>query len=295
MKHTIIVLLACWAAPAMAQDLPVQLSDGATWTITAEHTRQAEGMGEAQNWSLTTVKRLTWHAGGKGKPDTLTVTPVSAVPGAGSPPELAAARSLAIPATLVVSESLAPVEVVNRAEVRAEFLRLVPNASKSSIELIDASSTAMIASELATASRGQGFGLKLKRPVSADTSMPNPLGGPALRAIETAELAYFDDKRGRAVIKWRQELDPDSFKASTVAMLTAMGKDKVDPAKLEKARAAFATATMTNRAQCLFEIDIRTGLARRGDCELNNEVTVQGKTTKVYEHWTISQTEPGPA
>jgi hypothetical protein len=263
MKHTFIVLLACCTTPAMAQDLPVQLSDGATWTITAEHTRQAEGMGEAQNWSLTTVKRLTWHAGGKGKPDTLTVAPLSAIPGAGSPVELAAARSLAIPATVVVGESLAPAEIVNRDEVRAEFLRLVPNASKASLDLVDASSKAMIVSELATASRGQGFGLKLKQPVSADASMPNPLGGPALRATETAELAYFDSKRGRAVIKWSQALDPDSFKASTMVLLASMAKARVDPVKIEDARAAFATATMMNRTECLYEIDIRTGLARR--------------------------------
>jgi len=114
-----------------------------------------------------------------------------------------------------------------------------------------------------------------------------------VRAIETAELADFDKTRGRAVIKWRQALDPDSFKASTVAMLAAMANGKVEPAKIAEARAALATAKMTSQTECLYEIDIHTGLARRGDCQVNNEVSVQGKTQRVSEHWTISQTEPG--
>ena len=295
MKSIIVLICACLATPALAQDLPVSLSDGATWSITAEHTRSAEGMGPTRNWSLTTVKRFTWHAGGKGKPDTLTVTPVSAVPGAGSPPELAAARSLAIPATLVVDESLAPGDVVNRDEVRSEFLRIAPGAAKDFPDLVDVSSKAMIASELATASRGQGFGLKLKQPVSADISMPNALGGPAMRGVETVELAAFDKKSGRAVIKWRQALDPESFKESAQAMMLGMAKNKVDPAKIEEARVAFQTASMTNEADCLYEIDIRTGLALRGECDMDSAVTMQGKTQKVSERWVISQTLPGPS
>jgi hypothetical protein len=293
MKSAVLLFLSILAGPAVAQDLPVSLPDGASWTLTAEHTRRAEGMGEALNWSLTTTKRLTWHAGRRGKPATLTVTPISAVAGEGSPPEIARARSLAIPATLTVDESLAPGEVVNRDEVRAEFLRLVPDAANGAPAMIDVSSKAMIASELATASRGQGFGLKLNQPISADASMPNPLGGPALRAVETVELASFDKERGRAVIKWRQALDPGSFKASIAAMLAAMAKDKANPAKIEDARATLETATMTNRTECLYEIDIRTGLASRGDCQIDTGVTVQGKSQKVSEHWTISQTEPG--
>lgn len=293
MKLKIATLLVCCAMPAKAQDLPVRLADGASWTITAEHSRRAEGMGQAQNWSLTTVKRLTWHAGGKGKPDTLTVTPLSSVAGADSAPEVATARSLGIPATLVVDKSLAPREVVNRDETRAEFRRLVPNAPQDQANLIDSAIKAMIASELAMASRGQGFGLKLKQPLSSEGSLPNPLGGPAVRAIETAELAGFDGKHGRALIEWRQSVDPESFKASTAAILTSMAKDKVDPAKIEKARAAFSTASLTNETTCLYEIDIQTGLARRGDCVTKSAVSMQGKTQIVSEHWTLSQTEPG--
>lgn len=295
MKHLIIALAACCATPAMSQDLPVRLADGATWTITAERSRHVEGSADVQSWTLTTVKRLTWHAGVNGKPDTLTVTPVSAVAGEGSPAGLAAAQSLAIPATLVVNESLAPGEVVNLDEVRAEFLRLVPSAQGASTDLINAGARAMIAVELGSVSHGQGLGLKLKRPVSADTGIPDPFGGPPLRAIETAELVGFDSRHGRAVVKWRQALDLESFRASTVALLDSVTKAEADPAKIAEARAAFAAASMTSEATCLYEIDIRTGLARRGDCQLDYAVTMKGKSQRVTDHWTISQTEPGPA
>lgn len=293
MRHAAAILLACFVTPAVAQIAPIRLPDGATWTITAEHTRRAEGAGQAQNWSLTTVKRLTWHAGGNGKPNTLTVTPVSAVPGAGSSPEVAIGRSLAIPAVLVVDQSLTPGDVVNRDEVRAEFRRLVPSAPKDSTDLIDAATKAMIASELVIASRAQGLELQLKKPRSAEIGMPNPLGGQPLRATEIVQVEAVDIKNGRAVVKWRQALDPESFKASAAAILTTMAQGKVEPAKIEAARAAFATASMINETECFYEIDLPTGLARRGECFVDFAVNLSGKTQKASDHWVISQTMPG--
>jgi hypothetical protein len=293
MKHAIAILLACCATPAMAEDLPVTLANGATWTLTAEHTRSTEGGNKPQNWSLTTVKRLTWHAGDKRKPDTLTVTPISAVAGAGSPPEVATARSLAIPATLVVDESLVPGEVVNKAEVRAEFARLIPSAATASPELVDASSRAMIASELGTVSRAQGLALKLGELVSVEVEMPNPLGGPPLRGVESALLESFDKPTGRAVVQWRQALDPASVKESTAGMLLSMAKGKVDPAKIEEARAVFATAAIQNETACRHEIDIPSGLTLKAECDTTNTVTLQGKTQRVADRWIISQTLPG--
>jgi hypothetical protein len=295
MKYAIAILFACCAAPAAGQDLPVRLADGATWTITAEHSRSTDGGARAQNWSLTTVKRLTWRAGRKKGPATLTVTPVSAIAGPGSPPEVATGRSLAIPATLEVDESLTPGAVVNRDQVRAEFVRLVPNASAASAEMIDASTKAMIASEVATVSRAQGLALKLGEPLSAEIEMPNPLGGPPLRGVESAKLESFDKSTSRAVVNWRQALNPDSFKESTAGMLLAMAKGKVDPAKIEEARTAFATAAMQNETACRHEIDILSGLTLKAECDTTNVITMQGKTQRVVEHWLITQTLPGPA
>ncbi|MDB5424039.1 MAG: hypothetical protein JWQ29_1455 [Phenylobacterium sp.] len=287
----IIILLTCLATPAIAADFPVSLADGATWTITAEHTQRAEGAGEAHNWSLKTIKQLTWHAGAGGKPATLTVTPVSAVPGENSPAEVAAGRSLAIPATLTVDESLAPGEIQNRAEVRAEFIRLVPKAAGAADKLIEASAAAMIASELGIASRGQGFAsLKPGQAVSAPVDLPNPFGGPPLRGIQSVKLSAPSKTSSRAVIEWRQTVDPNALKGIFATIVNS-----VEPAKRDEARAAFATASLTNDTVCFYEIDIPTGLARRGECYVDVVVSMQGKTQKSSDRWVISQTMPGTA
>jgi hypothetical protein len=249
-------------------------------------------MGQAQNWGLTTVKRLTWHAGAKDQPATLTVTPVSSTAAPGSPPEVATARSFAIPATLVVDEGLTPGPVVNKDEVRAAFSKLIPDATKIPAAMIDASTRAMIASELVVVSHAQGLTLKQGKTISADIDMPNPIGGPPMRAVETARLDSFDKKAGRAVVQWRQVLDPAAFKASTMGMLLAMTKNKLSPEKIEEARAAFADAAMQNETVCHHEIDLPTGLAVKVECNLTSLTTVQGKTQRVTEHWAVAQTLP---
>lgn len=294
-RISVAILLACAASPAMAQELPVTLKDGATWTITAEHTRSGEGLGPMHNWGVATVKRLTWHAGDKNRPATLTVVPVSAKALPGSPAEIATARSLAIPATLAVDEGLVPGPVLNRDEVRAEFARIAPGAAGASAAIIDASTKAMIASELGMTSHAQALPLKIGQPISAEIDMPNPLGGPPLRGVESASLESLDRGSGRAVVMWRQVLDPAAFKASVRGMLAAMAKGKLSPEKIEEARKAFADASTESQTVCRHEVDIHTGLAVKTECDMTMATTMQGKTQRVSEHWTVTQSPPEPA
>ena len=296
MKSILIsILLTSLGASAFAADLPVKLRDGASWTISAEHTRSAEGDAQSQNWGLKTVKRLTWHAGGKAGLGTLVVTPVSAEALPGSPPEVAQARSFPITATVAVDDALMPGPVLNRDEVRAAFIKLLPEAATQSSAVVDASAKAMIASELTMVSRAQGLSLEPGKTLSADGEMANPLGRVPMRAVETAKLESLDKKSGRAVVQWRQALDPEAFKASSEAMLLNMGKDKISPEKLAEARAVFASASMQTETTCRHEIDIRTGLAAAVECRASSTITVQGKTQHVEEHWLITQTKPEPA
>jgi hypothetical protein len=291
MKLKIAALIACCATSAMAQTSRVSLRDGATWTITAEHTRKAN-FGQAPTWGLVTVKRLTWHAGGKGQADTLTVTPISSKALPGSPVEVETARSLAIPATLAVDEGLTPGPVLNKEEARAEVVKLAPSAAGGPVSVVDAAAKAMIASELMMTSHAQGLPLQPGKPVSASADMPNPIGGPPLRATESASLESIDRKAGRAVVIWRQVLDPEAFKASAEGMLAAMAKGKVAPERMQEARAAFADASMESQTTCRHEIDIPSGLAIKTQCDMTMATTLQGKTQQVAEHWTITQTLP---
>jgi len=288
----VAILLAGGGAPALAQEMPVRLKDGATWTVTAEHTQAAESMGPTHNWGLTTVKRVTWHAGRHGEPATITVTPVSAKALPGSPVEIEAARSLAIPATLYVDDGLVPGPVINKDEVRAAFLKVAPSAKDDTTGLADAASKAMIASELLLTSQAQGVSFKAGKSISADAEMPNPMGGPPMRAVESASLEAYDKPAGRAVIRWRRVLDPSAFKASIESMLATF-QQKAPPEKVEEARQALADAKMESQTVCRHEIDLASGLAVKTACDMTLSTTLHGKSQKVAEHWAITQTVPG--
>jgi len=223
------------------------------------------------------------------------VSPLSATAGPNSPPEVAQARSLAIPATLAVGAGLAPGDVLNREEVRAEFRRLVPSANPQDTPLIDVSARVMIAAELAAVSRGQGLGFPGGRPTEASVQLPNPLGGgPPLRATQAAQLESFDRTMGIAKVRWSQALDPQSFKTAVAAMITQLGRQKLAPAKLAEARATLESATYSNHTDCSYVIDIRTGLASRAQCADATHLSVQGRSQDVVETWTITQSTPDP-
>lgn len=285
-------VLAALATPAFANDLSIRLADGATWTITAEHTRKSNGGAAAENWSLTTAKRLTWHSGKSGAGAQLTIDPISATPGPGSPPELAQARSLAVPATINVDENLEPGEFINSDEVRAAFVRLVPKAKGADAKLVDASAKAMVATELFMTAHGQGLALEPGVVLSADVPIANPLGGPPVRGIVTERLNAVDETRGIAKVEWRQALDPSSFKTMVATMVADLGKVQMPPDRLGQAKATLESAAYENRTDCSFEIDTRTGLARRTECTATTTVTIQGRSQQVVDTWTITQSLP---
>ncbi len=292
MKRIIAALWAVAATPVAAADLTVHLKDGATWTITAEHAQAGEGAGAGHNWSLTTTKRLTWHHGANGAPATLTVTPLSATAGPNSPPEVAQARSLAIPATLYVDGGLTPGRVLNPEAVRAEVAKLITSTSHPDPVMLDAAAKAMIASELAVIARAQGLGFGADGTISADVDMPSPIGGPPMRGKQIAVLESVDMASGRAVVHWRQSLDPDAIKMAAAAVLAKMAKDGVEPAKIEAFQATLATAKMSNDSDCRHQIDVPTGLAAKVECTSTISVTMQGHTQTATERWLITQTLP---
>lgn len=290
MIRTLALLMAVIAGPAAAKDFPVRLPDGATWTITAEHSRSIEG-DRPQAWSLTTIKRLSWRAGGAGKSATLTVTPISAVPGAGSPAELARARSLAIPATIEVSEDLMPQSIVNTEEVRAEFSKLAADmVAKAPVELVDASIMAMVASETAQAARLQGLSLNIGQSISAEGAMASPFGGAPIKTIETAKLESYSAKDHRGVLVWSQKADLASLRDAIIDMLTTGAHG--DPAKLAEAKVALASFSATMESTCRGELDATTGLAAHVECSQVETVSQGGKAQRVTERWLITQTKP---
>lgn len=274
-----------------AASLPIRLKDGATWTITAQHVRDSSGP-RAQKWALTTVKRLTWSAPGNGRGARLTVTPLSATPGAESPPEIARARSLAVPAMLEVDESLTPGAVVNVDEVRAAFQIVIGRDVRGSEALADAAAMAMIATEAAWAARGQGGDLELGKTFESDGEIENPIGGPPIQARDSYRLESYDPAAGRAVIVWRQTVDTAAFARTLVESLAARMRSATPPMKPADIREALKDATGTIENTCRHDIDIPTGLAVKVACQTMNRMTVQGETRGATDTWTITQTLP---
>jgi hypothetical protein len=290
MKSLVAIAALLAGAPALALDMPLKLEDGATWTITAEHTHSKTDDGKPQAWTLRTVKQLTWSAPKNGKSGQVLVTPLSATAAEGSPPELAKARSFPIPALLDVDDTLAPATIVNVDEVRAAFAGVVGADITGQEEMADDAAMAMIASELSYASRSQGEELAPGEVVSYDDELPNPFGGPPIKAQGVYALESHDAAGGRAVVTWRQSLDPTSLRASLAQRLAEV--IRAEPASRAEAEEAFGQMDVDRDDTCRHEIDLATGLAIKAQCRLANKVTAGGRLVESVDRWTITQTLP---
>jgi len=294
-----LVALACalTAGPAMAQQLPVNLADGATWTFTAKHDREVSGQ-PSRSFSVTTSKRLTWRKGADGV-DGLRMEHVSVVANSGIPPEAAFTQTLTIPVEFEVDGSLTPTAMANLDEVREATRQMIiqarggenSGAGVISPELLDQTASALVGRELGVLSRGQGTNFKLATPVVTDTQVANPLGGPAIQGKSSFTLESYDPAARRAVVMWRQALDPRSMKDSMSAAAAALAK--APPERKEEAKAAFAKLDMKRDEMCRYEIDIPTGLATQVECSLKADVVDGEKTLRTTDNWTITQTLPG--
>jgi hypothetical protein len=236
------------AATANAVALPVSVADGASWKIVADHSREVLRDGKADGWSLRTEKRLTWRKGGFTHNTELTVTPLSATPGPGSPPELAAGRSFPVPVTIEVDDKVGPVGFADPPAVRAVFADIVKRDLKGQTSMADAAAMAMIASELAIASRGQNAPVVLGKPSTYEAMLPGPLLGLQVKAKAVYLLESFDPATGRAVISWKQDVDPASFKASVAEFLRFVAKAK--PEEVGRSQAELSSMTMTRADSC---------------------------------------------
>lgn len=290
----LFLLLASLATPAAAQSLPVKVSDGASWTMSVEQSRETKRGGQRQAWSFVTTKELTLQG------DRLTIVPVSVKAEPGLSEQAAAGRSLPVAVVLTVDETLAPLEVVNAPEVRAAVEAMIARsagpeqtAAVNSVApaMLDATVEVMAKSDLSRAALGQGADLKLGVAAAYEDHLPNPLGGPPILSKASFTLETYDRKTGRAVIAWRQQLDPKSTQESLSLALNALTA-KVAPERVAEARAAFAKMTVTRDDACRHEIDIPTGLAVRVECSSLMVSGIGEETAQVTDRWTITQTLP---
>jgi hypothetical protein len=278
------------AAAVKAAPLFVHLQDGATWTIRTDHSRAVVRDGKTETWSLLTEKRLTWRKGGFTHTAELTITPLTATPSAGSPPDLVKTRSFPDPVVVEVGSNLIPTRFVDEKAVRATFAKLPVVVDKNDTRTSDVAAMAMIAGDLTIVGRVQDFPLVLGTPHAYDVNLPGPAPGLQAKAKTTYVLESYDPAAGRAVVTWRQSVDPTSFRDSVTALLAFVAK--AEPAKLDQIRAAIGGMTMTGEESCRYDLDLPTGLAIKADCEHVGTLSFGKTETRTTHHWTVTQTLP---
>ncbi|WP_340647516.1 hypothetical protein [Phenylobacterium sp.] len=289
MMWRLAIALAVAATPVVAQPLPVQLVDGAVWTVTSVHAREESKGGTTTVWELTTKKHL--RLSGKGKARRLTSTLLSATASPGSPAELAQAYSQFVPAVFEVDDALTPGAITNMPEVREAFVKATGLDTRGTEDLADTSARIMVSNDLQLAALGQGGDLELGEPVAYDESLPNPFGGPPITSKGVFTLEAYDKALGRAVIAWRQEIDPASLHASMLVAIPDLSK-RLAPDKVAEAKAVFEQMKLERSTVCRHEIDIPTGLAISAQCTTRVVSGFSGATSSVTDRWTITQTLP---
>lgn len=274
------------AAAVKAVPMEVRLKDGATWTVTAERTHTEQRDGASAGWSLRTERQLRWRKGGLTGNDELTITPVKAEAGPGAAPELAAAHAFPGPVTVEVDFQLKPMSFVDPKAVRAIQAGLEPESAKGPAWRTDAAAMARIAPELALVSRGQSHPLVPGKPQIYAPTLPGPVG--PVKGQGAFTLESHDPQAGRAVIVWRQTVEPAAIRES-VEQALAMAR-KIDPTRAERLAREMPAFTTGFEDTCRYEIDLPTGLAARTVCDL----TAGSDTHRVSDRWVITQSLPEP-
>lgn len=300
MRLALALLAGALATSAAAQELPVTLPGHATWTMTVERTRERTRQDAAPQIARSvSTTDVDWAADGDGGVITLRVRSAQLDgPGASG---FDASSLLGQPIVLEVDSSLAPTSVRNWSQVLAWLEQNIDRtvtepaaaaaAKKIYSDMSPELAAQVVSRELSLVALSQGTALTLGEPVSYEDALPNPLGGPAIKAVGSYELQAYDAVAGRAVIAWRQAMDPESARKSLTQALTAMTA-RLAPDKLKEAEAAFAGMQIGREDVCRHEIDIPTGLALKVVCTSAISNSAKGETATNLDRWTITQTRP---
>ncbi|MDO8798823.1 hypothetical protein [Phenylobacterium sp.] len=287
-----LAALGC-SGSALAQDLPVHLVDGATWTITSRRDTQATGPGGLEvGITVATTKSLIWHA-----PDRLVVTTISADVQRKGPPELLPVQSLSVPVDLEVDEFLTPVSVRNMGEVvaatRSELLKsgmsveTLNDIVAESPDFLKSVAMGFITRDVVLISRGQDVFFEEGRSTySEDQARATENGQPVTWHI-TNTLDLYDPAAGRAVWTWSEAPDPASLRDSLIERAR-----RKSPESVASAEEAAAQMHPNSLRTCRSEIDIRSGFAVKIDCTQSSAMSFDDKTIQMVDRHTITQTLP---
>lgn len=300
MKRLIAAFFLALATPVAAEpiELPVNLADGATWTIETKRTRTAQRDGKPQEVVTTARYRAEYGVDKSGGVITLEETDST---GGGDLPANVDLSALDEPLVIEVDESLAPERLRNWPKLRSAFdnmidqMALDPKA-RGAMKSLFASFSAedapgLLVRYMAYLGLGQGRAFELGEPLAYDTRIPFPLGGPPVAGRAQFLLESYDEASGRAVIVWTQAMDAESLRAATAHLVRTMMEKAGQPVDGAAFEAEFAKLAIKAEDRCRFDIDRLTGLALRTECGRSMVAMATGEVMR-NDAWIITQTLP---
>ncbi|KSB87358.1 hypothetical protein AS593_10380 [Caulobacter vibrioides] len=304
-------LLTLALAAAQVFAAPLDLPAKAQIEMTVVKTREDLREGEAgQPMTSRTVYAKTVEADGEGYRVTLKPTSTE-LPKVG-PAEVQAKVQSALEGMLSrtyvykADESLAPTAIEDWPAVVADMTKALQALAGNDPDVVKVMGG--MTSMFGRMSPEQAAGLMLKedgmlstavnielevgKPFTYDDQVSSPLGGGPIKANGVVVVERIDEARGVGVVRWSQSIDPES--ATAVITQLIQGLIAQMPAETPKPdfKAMMAKAKLENTSGCLYEIDLKTGLPVRADCESKTAITdprssrLSGRT----ERWAITQT-----
>lgn len=298
-------LLAVLALAAEAYAAPLSLPKPAHIEMRVERSREDVRGGKATKGQSTAVYDKTIAPAGDGY--RVTLKPISvtqpAMGSASDQAKLQAAIEQVTQQTFVykTDAALRPEAMEDWpqvvATIRSALTKIVGDKPEGApaVEMVSAMFSRMTPEQAASVIlREDGFltlpvNLKLAAGQSKtwQDSLPNPMGGPPITADGKIVVETIDRARGIGVLRWTQALDPASTRASMTIALKAMaaqlGKTDAGPT-IEK-------LTLERSSNCLYEIDLKTGLPTKADCAtlIAGSDPTSGQTATRTERWVITQ------
>ncbi|HEX2561821.1 hypothetical protein [Phenylobacterium sp.] len=292
MKPWILAAALGAAAPAAAEPFaaPVDLPDGATWTLQATRSRTHDPASSRPSSEAATSYRLTLRRR-DGRPDVLIVQP--------SEGGLWGYAAVKGPIEVEVDESLAPTGLPDWPSLRTKIEAVIRETAPGpyiddAAAAVTSPMSADVASrvffpELALASIGQNLDIEAGAPVPYEDQLPNPLGGPPITSLAAFEVTSVDSDH--AVVRWRQAFDPQSAARSITQAMNRLVKD-LAPDQATKFAEASKGMGVERNDECLSRIERKTGLSVETRCSTVIRVTAEGKSQTRTDVWTITQSLP---
>lgn len=300
-------MLAALAAAAATYAAPLDLPKTAKVEMTVVKTREDIRGGKTTRSSGETRYDKTIEATGDGY--RISLKPIAVkLPTGPEAAKVEAALSGLMARTMVYTadESLAPSSIEDWPGLVAEVRKSITTLTAADKDATKGVEAAM--SMFAGMSPEQAAGLFLKedgflsipinvelepgKPVSSESMTPNPLGGAPIKTKSALVVQKVDAARGVATLRWTQTLDPESLRASMAQMVQAMMARMGPEANKPEAKAMFEKMSLDRTSACDYEVDIKSGLTTKADCEAKIKLTdpTTGETGGRNEYWAITQT-----